>query len=716
MSSVRRTFFTMKSTIWSKISVCVLCALNFCHVAQAAPTSSTKPLTATTKTPRKLALLVGISHYDRGRGEDKDWWNLDCQTDIATMKRVLESRFGFAAKDILVLEDAQATKKGILDAWQHHLIDQARPGDIIVFHYSGHGQEVPDPTHRKMSGMHQAIIPFDYIDQSAQSGLKADVLDDDIRDSLRRLKAKMQDKNGQVQGNITVFLDSCFSGTATRGGNGLPKRGRGWNPKIDGPKPLQPTRGANVADASDWLGKDEAVAQGYVVIAATRSDQIAQEAANDRNQPMGALTLYLTRALENATPQTTYRALFETVSAQVENAVDNQNPQMEGDADKLLFSGTARPAGKYLVVSQVNGTLVTLPTGFVQGASVGSTFNLYRAGSDVNDAKNLLATATITSVDDFTSQAKLDIEYSKVPSADLVAARAIETAHNYGDNRLKAFLDGSGDWVQKLKAAQKSANEDESLSVMDDSATRQNCDVSIVQVGHQLEVQRRSDHQIVARINNDEKMFDEMRKALNAEWRWQFLNRLGNSPSTQSLLQIEMQLVPVKGANDPTPRSDIKPNDGNNLVFKEGDSYTLKLRNLSPVDAYVTVLDLPPDGSINPVLPPDRQPIGELNRIPADGQWHVIKGLIATASEPYGRERWKAIATQQPADFSALWVQKVPGADNQILCSSSRGGAPSNPLSQMLLSSATRRRGAALAPPAYWTTAQVTFEVVPATL
>jgi hypothetical protein len=91
--------------------------------------------------PRKIALLVGLSHYERDRGKPPDWWNLTSDNDIAAIKAVLLSpRFGFPEKDILVLADEQASRQGIIDAFQHHLIDQARPGDIVYFHYSGHGQ------------------------------------------------------------------------------------------------------------------------------------------------------------------------------------------------------------------------------------------------------------------------------------------------------------------------------------------------------------------------------------------------------------------------------------------------------------------------------------------------------------------------------------------------------------------------------------------------
>ncbi|MDP8964651.1 MAG: caspase family protein, partial [Cyanobacteriota bacterium] len=65
-------------------------------------------------TPRKLALLVGINTYS-------DAPLNGCVTDVYLQQQLLIHRFGFNPKDILILTDGQATRQGILTAFEEHL-------------------------------------------------------------------------------------------------------------------------------------------------------------------------------------------------------------------------------------------------------------------------------------------------------------------------------------------------------------------------------------------------------------------------------------------------------------------------------------------------------------------------------------------------------------------------------------------------------------------
>src|SRR5919199_1558676 len=85
-------------------------------------------------TPRKLALLVGINDYP----ESKRFQKLEgCLTDVELQRQLLIHRFGFNDTDIKTLRDKEATREGILTTFEDHLIKQAKPGDVVVFHFSG---------------------------------------------------------------------------------------------------------------------------------------------------------------------------------------------------------------------------------------------------------------------------------------------------------------------------------------------------------------------------------------------------------------------------------------------------------------------------------------------------------------------------------------------------------------------------------------------------
>ncbi|MEO0685288.1 MAG: caspase family protein, partial [Cyanobacteria bacterium J06649_11] len=86
--------------------------------------------------PRKLALLVGINQYSQIPALK------GCLTDVELQRELLIHRFGFQPLDILSLTNKQATREGIENAFLEHLVKQAKPGDVVVFHFSGYGSRV----------------------------------------------------------------------------------------------------------------------------------------------------------------------------------------------------------------------------------------------------------------------------------------------------------------------------------------------------------------------------------------------------------------------------------------------------------------------------------------------------------------------------------------------------------------------------------------------
>ncbi|MBE9107889.1 caspase family protein [Nodosilinea sp. LEGE 07298] len=156
-------------------------------------------------TSRKLALLVGVNQYPAGvtplRG---------CLTDVRMQKELLVHRFGFDPANILTLENQAATRQNLLDAFETHLIDQAQPGDVVVFHFSGHGSLVRDPDPiaiaNGVEGYNGSLLPYD-----ARLNVTDNQVNDIMGKTLFLLMANL--KTDQV----TVMLDSCHSGGGTRG-------------------------------------------------------------------------------------------------------------------------------------------------------------------------------------------------------------------------------------------------------------------------------------------------------------------------------------------------------------------------------------------------------------------------------------------------------------------------------------------------------------------
>ncbi|NEQ44050.1 MAG: hypothetical protein F6K00_11030 [Leptolyngbya sp. SIOISBB] len=72
---------------------------------------------------------------------DKDTVLQGALTDIDLQRELLVQRLGVLPGNIVTLLDAEATVSKILTAVQEHLVNQAQPGDTVLFHFSGLGSQ-----------------------------------------------------------------------------------------------------------------------------------------------------------------------------------------------------------------------------------------------------------------------------------------------------------------------------------------------------------------------------------------------------------------------------------------------------------------------------------------------------------------------------------------------------------------------------------------------
>lgn len=253
-------------------------------------------------TSRKLALLVGINQYPEGIRSLKG-----CVTDVRMQYELLVHRFGFNPADILILSDEPQnlpvdsvikapTRANILEAFEQHLIAQAKEDDIVVFHYSGHGSQVIDPKPiPEFAPYNGTLMPTDA--RSAEN-LGREV--DDIMGKTIFLLTHLL-KTEQV----TTVLDSCFAGGGIRGNLVY----RSVDSRYDGGEahPSE-TEKAYQAYLMEKAGLDEdtllelrtaGIAKGFA-IGSAQQNQLAADASFGEGQNKfnaGAFTYTLTRYL-----------------------------------------------------------------------------------------------------------------------------------------------------------------------------------------------------------------------------------------------------------------------------------------------------------------------------------------------------------------------------------------------------------------------------------
>jgi metacaspase-1 len=187
------------------------------------------------------ALLVGINDYP---GVYNDL--MGCVNDVHNMQDLLVSFFGFASQDITILTDREATTSNILNGL-NVLVSGANPGDLLIFHYSGHGSQVTDTNGDETDKLDEIICPYD-LDRKSKM-----IKDDDLAKILAPLPPGV---------HVEIFLDSCHFGTGLKlmpGNNGGYRRARYLPPPKELVKPSlnTPVRVAAIRPAKAqilWAG------------------------------------------------------------------------------------------------------------------------------------------------------------------------------------------------------------------------------------------------------------------------------------------------------------------------------------------------------------------------------------------------------------------------------------------------------------------------------
>ena len=278
----------------------------------------------------KHALLVGINDYP---GTQNDLQG--CVNDITNVCDVLVKYFGFASSDITMLSDKRATRKAILDGLAA-LVGRGKPGDTLVFHYSGHGSQVRDTDGDELDdGKDEIICPWDF---NWEDGY---IKDDDFRQMFTGLK-----KGARLE----VILDSCHSGTGTRemildrkalggfSGGALCEQDL-WNSAwCIRPRYLAPP--ADIAHRADEIfGKELTVRRfageegmNHVLWAACKPDQYSSD-ANIGGSPNGAFSYFFCRHIRDTQGKISREQLLSQVRASLKHEGFSQVPQLEGPAE-----------------------------------------------------------------------------------------------------------------------------------------------------------------------------------------------------------------------------------------------------------------------------------------------------------------------------------------------------------------------------------------------
>ena len=169
--------------------------------------------TANISAINRWAVVIGINNYT----EDSGWNRISGADDIDIAVLMLQ-RVGFNENNIAILADSAATKSNIRQSLLT-IAERADRGDVIYFHFSGHGQLITDlnnderDEHGYLIGYDTALIPYGACRKYDPIKYRGEnhIIDDELNEWLHLIKSKIGD-----EGSLIVVLDACHSGGATR--------------------------------------------------------------------------------------------------------------------------------------------------------------------------------------------------------------------------------------------------------------------------------------------------------------------------------------------------------------------------------------------------------------------------------------------------------------------------------------------------------------------
>lgn len=269
----------------------------------------------------KKALLVGINRY-RIPGADLR----GCVNDVKNLRTVLTAYYGFSGRDITTLTDYAATTKAMRAAIAK-LVKGAKRGDVLLFHYSGHGANVPDKNGDEADRRDEILCPADL-------DWKDPLLDDWLRNIFDTLPAGV---------HLTVIMDCCHSGTNTRAI--LPPDAPSIPRYLPNPWDLMATESGRklrgkvlgrLRRSSPARRTKDVVAVNIpeVLVTGCRDTQTSAD-AEIGGTFNGALTYNLVATITAARGKLTCRELHDGTVKRLKRGGFSQVPQLEGRASNL---------------------------------------------------------------------------------------------------------------------------------------------------------------------------------------------------------------------------------------------------------------------------------------------------------------------------------------------------------------------------------------------
>ena len=395
------------------------------------------------ETPRLHALLIGVNCYLPNELPRGSYPSLRAPVrDVQAVASFLRTRLKLPDEDVRVLTstddgkgqpvelpELRPTYENIVREFRD-LAARAGPGDQVCIYYSGHGGRARTTyPELKSNGLDEVLVPCDIGNSEARY--------------LRDLEMAFLLQGLVSQGLIvTVILDSCFSGGATKDLGPLGAAPKGVDFIDDSVRPVDSlvasseelrrtwealTAAATAKDiqaGAGWLPEPK----GYVLVAACQPHEKAFEKDYGEDGRYSALTYWLLDGLKRLDNRTTYRQVFGRVNAKVHGEFAGQTPVLLGEGDRTVFGAdrivTSTPSIFSRSTSRTAG--LRLMPGRYTACARGQVRHLRPRCDGAVALEGRLALAELTDLGSTTSRLKLTERFEKLPIEEGCKAVLIE--------------------------------------------------------------------------------------------------------------------------------------------------------------------------------------------------------------------------------------------------------------------------------------------------
>jgi metacaspase-1 len=602
---------------------------------------------------KKMAFVIAIGEYAPNDG--KGWKTISSVNDTSLILPALRKQ-GFEAKNTQLLINSEATIENIRSEFAA-FTKRIGPKDIVAIHISAHGSQIQDISGDEIDGLDESIVTYNAIlpkhSTDFNTAVKQYLLDDELNTIIYSIR-----KQAGKDGDVLVFMDNCHSGSGTRA---VGKVRGGSDPLMNSSKPTYSTQKDQSISMEQLV--DEKQLAPYVVISASRAEELNSEIVLADGKGAGSLSYAISQSLESMLSSTSYSSLYASIQANMNEWVPKQHPVIEGNGiNRTLWGGNFVAIPPYIEVSSVKDErMVIIEAGILAGVTKESIIAIYPAGITDTTKASCLAKGKVIFADNFKSTVDLDKDLSDLRPAIYWAF--IKKTHFPIEPITVSFQvvnEENEKQISQLHIEQYSSVLKTNSLVKFDGIPS----LRIIQKGKdELLIDAKSDY-VFDTIRPNKPYADELNKAIQRYIQYTFLK---SYEIKDPKFNISVRLIPYVNNQPDTTLLTTKQRNGI-YEYSVGDKFVVEITNHSPNRIYFNIVDIEPTGKINPIMPrtsSDPKKLIKKEELFVDGNKTVVFNTFPiTLYPPIGDEIFKFFVSNKPLDMEYIAATKGENSRN----------------------------------------------------